>query len=576
MHFSLLAVGLRLEPVYELFKNEKLATLIHEGDRYLAQDEYDSALVCFTIASLRYEDNMDDSEKKLCIHASNMLGILYFQKSNILKAYENFLKVLKMNQNEYAGFIYNNIAGIYGYYGDSYKNIEYLDKSFAWSLEHQDWNNLIITWNNILNAYYEIDSLENIRSRIVQFGQIEIPHSAWYDYVHLVNQGMLHILEGKPEEAISDFKKTIKPMDSIWLNEQMSASSLSNIARTFLRMGEYDSAILYLKKGIKTCGSQPAVAMSLYDMLSRCYKEKGDTNHSLFYRIKHINIRDSIFNTNNLIKIKDLQSLYEIGKIEDKVQELIREKKQRNLLLGTACTVIIVILGSTLLLVKKNRILREANRHLYRKNIEAIENEESLKKLRSESEHLIQQQAEEIALYKTQIGKGKNDGIIGQTLPNPIRQTTDPHDTEEGKNRNHAEMPQSKLSHERKQEILNRIFKIMENPEWFCSPEFTLNKLAELVQTNSTYVSVAINEGLGKNFNSLLNEYRIKEACKRLLNDKDYGTFTYEAIGQSVGFKSRSNFSHTFKKYTGLTINDFKKMAMAASLQENMPGQKRT
>jgi len=50
-----------------------------------------------------------------------------------------------------------------------------------------------------------------------------------------------------------------------------------------------------------------------------------------------------------------------------------------------------------------------------------------------------------------------------------------------------------------------------------------------------------------------VNNRRIKEACRRLNDRANYDPFTIEAIGQSVGFSSRSAFSKAFKQITGLT-----------------------
>lgn len=75
------------------------------------------------------------------------------------------------------------------------------------------------------------------------------------------------------------------------------------------------------------------------------------------------------------------------------------------------------------------------------------------------------------------------------------------------------------------------------------------------------YVSQAINQEYGSNFNSLLNEYRIKEACRRLGENPDYANMTIEGIAESVGFKSRTSFGALFKSVTGLSPSAYQKMS---------------
>jgi AraC-like DNA-binding protein len=59
----------------------------------------------------------------------------------------------------------------------------------------------------------------------------------------------------------------------------------------------------------------------------------------------------------------------------------------------------------------------------------------------------------------------------------------------------------------------------------------------------------------------LLNEYRIKEACRRLNDTEHYGNITINGIASSVGFKTRTNFIAYFKRFTGLTPSEYLKIA---------------
>ena len=58
-----------------------------------------------------------------------------------------------------------------------------------------------------------------------------------------------------------------------------------------------------------------------------------------------------------------------------------------------------------------------------------------------------------------------------------------------------------------------------------------------------------------------MNEYRIREASKRLLNAEKYGSFTIQAIAEGIGFKSVANFVVAFKKNVGITPSLYQKMA---------------
>lgn len=119
----------------------------------------------------------------------------------------------------------------------------------------------------------------------------------------------------------------------------------------------------------------------------------------------------------------------------------------------------------------------------------------------------------------------------------------------------------SKLDEEEKQQILSRIISVMEDSNEIYKLDFSLNELASLTGTNYKYVSQVINESFHKNFSSLLNEFRVQEACRRMSDKEHYGQMTIEGIAESVGFGSRSNFVTYFKRVTGMTPSEYQKQA---------------
>lgn len=95
----------------------------------------------------------------------------------------------------------------------------------------------------------------------------------------------------------------------------------------------------------------------------------------------------------------------------------------------------------------------------------------------------------------------------------------------------------------------------------FCNPDFSLSMLAQAVDSNTTYVSQAINTSYNKNFRTILNEHRVKEAMKRMKDIATYGNYSIQGISESVGFKSASNFIAAFKKTTGMTPSLYQKLS---------------
>nr|WP_297787126.1 helix-turn-helix domain-containing protein [uncultured Allomuricauda sp.] len=94
--------------------------------------------------------------------------------------------------------------------------------------------------------------------------------------------------------------------------------------------------------------------------------------------------------------------------------------------------------------------------------------------------------------------------------------------------------------------------------EYYSDREISLKKVAERLDTNGNTISKVINSETGTNFNDYINQKRINLAKERLLDD-EFKHLTVEAIGTSVGFRSKSAFYSAFKKHTGQSPSAFMK-----------------
>ncbi len=89
--------------------------------------------------------------------------------------------------------------------------------------------------------------------------------------------------------------------------------------------------------------------------------------------------------------------------------------------------------------------------------------------------------------------------------------------------------------------------------------ELDEKKLAETLGIHSYILSRILNDNLGKSFSEFINEKRIDEA-KRLLSSKEHDDLTIFAVAVDSGFRSESVFYVNFKKVTGYTPKQYKKM----------------
>ncbi|HEX6426024.1 MAG TPA: helix-turn-helix transcriptional regulator [Niastella sp.] len=105
--------------------------------------------------------------------------------------------------------------------------------------------------------------------------------------------------------------------------------------------------------------------------------------------------------------------------------------------------------------------------------------------------------------------------------------------------------------------LVRKIIVLMEEDKLYQEAELTLQQVANKLQVPSYQVSQALNDGMGKTFYDVVNNYRVEDA-KRLLLDEKSRNYTILSIGFEAGFNSKTTFNTVFKKFTGQTPSEFR------------------
>lgn len=114
------------------------------------------------------------------------------------------------------------------------------------------------------------------------------------------------------------------------------------------------------------------------------------------------------------------------------------------------------------------------------------------------------------------------------------------------------------VENDRFEHLYHQIISCFQNEKPFQDPAFNKRALARLLQTNETYISRALNKNGNKNFNTLMNEYRINQVIEEF-NAKNFKKFTIEHIYVRAGFTQQSTFNRVFKEFTGKTPSEYVK-----------------
>lgn len=114
------------------------------------------------------------------------------------------------------------------------------------------------------------------------------------------------------------------------------------------------------------------------------------------------------------------------------------------------------------------------------------------------------------------------------------------------------------LSKKHKEQFLDIDLFINENKK-FLLTKYTLQNLSKDIKLGSSTLSLIINNIANKSFTDYINEKRVKQA-KNLLLDPNYSKYTITSIGLESGFNSKSTFYTVFKKHSGCTPVQFKRI----------------
>jgi len=106
-------------------------------------------------------------------------------------------------------------------------------------------------------------------------------------------------------------------------------------------------------------------------------------------------------------------------------------------------------------------------------------------------------------------------------------------------------------------QIHKMIINLLEEDKPYLKSEFSLHDLSNRLNVSRRKISYVLNDIMHKSFYGIINEYRIRDS-EELLKRDDMKQLKIEALGEMVGFQSKSSFNACFKKVTGMTPSEYR------------------
>jgi AraC-like DNA-binding protein len=114
-----------------------------------------------------------------------------------------------------------------------------------------------------------------------------------------------------------------------------------------------------------------------------------------------------------------------------------------------------------------------------------------------------------------------------------------------------------RLSPRNGQEILDKIKNHFDQNLSFLTLGYALSDLSREIKVPSYLISTLINQEFGLSFREYITNYRIVELERMIREDPKFDLLTIEAIGQKLGFRSRTSLVDAIKSRSGQTPKEF-------------------
>lgn len=517
-----------------------------------------------------YSTKMKANEKFMCAIACAYIGEVYFEKESYPQAFDFYFKGLQIcEENSFDRLsprFYKNIGNIYSVFEDNLFAMDYYKKGLAICREYNLTEMKVKILINLLGICIYESKIEEAERYLNEMEQYK-DKNRFVEYFTLMGNGMINVLNNNYSYAVTQFNSAAKYAVEQDLGPNYISSVYAELTHLYEKKETQDSVIFYAKKNYELCKANSLISMQVKSLkvLYSEYKKAGNRTMTDFYHDLYMSLSDSLSISENHNRIKNAQVTYELNKNYNKILELTYEQKAKDLQIlqqKRAMLLILICLGFFIVLLVflyiQKRKLSSAYKDLFRRNSDIIASERINKDIKNNLELKINRlESQNIELQaKIEHLQKEEKTIESVNQENQTAESIESTDNDSKQKTNNS----NKLSDEQKRSIHNKILNAMEDTSLFCDSDFSLEKLASIIGSNSKYVSQIINETYNKNFRTFLNEYRIKEASIRLSDKEKYANYTIKAIGESLGYKSQANFIDSFKKITGITPSMFQRM----------------
>lgn len=492
----------------------------HKGYLYRVQGNYDLAIRSY-LASLNYYTSVADDYQVgwLLIDIGNLY---YVQSDKLLLAKEHFEKARqlfsKLKDSQGYALAENNIGMTLLKMNKWQEALPRFVSSIESSEKIKDVDEKVLSLYYIAEAYQQGGKLDSALHYIQYSFNIcserKMTEGIAFGYEHWAS---LDTSKSNYQQAVKHYELAYEKYQE--LNDPLKSSLvLSKISALYGKMHQHDQAISFSLKAHDLAAEHDLISalQEILPLLSSFYAEKRDYQNAFLYLKEYQKLNES----NAVSNLKKIQTEYET---DIRFQEAALFKKQKELkdaqiyaqkiLIAFSVTGSIVFLILFVFILVRSRQLKKSYEMLFKHAQERVRKEKEIQEIKEIKEEIQESRKKE-----------KYAGSL--------------------------------LSEESNKLLYTSLLELMEQEKVYLNNKLTIDEVAKRLMTNRSYLSQMINDKFKTNFNNFINEYRVKEA-QRLLLENNTNNYSIEGVSISVGFNSKSTFNSAFKKFTGIRPSEF-------------------
>lgn len=531
------------------------ARLLDIGRDFGHNGHIDSAMQCYSVIVNR----LTDDPKVRCKAHDGMAEVYFFEYFDYPKALSHLKKAQKLERQ--GGFIqpltYSLLQTFYQYINNNVHDphidslvIDYGIKAFDASLDDKELIPAGVTFLNTTSSAIEmgrVSELADVASRYTHL------HHATDDSLHLIatdlyNAGLA--IERKQWSVAIDrlnlMLAHIPNGQTSYDKPRIRFMVLSNMANIYEKTGD-NTRLKDILEQLEQLSREHNIKEGLlliYEQLAKFYQKTGDRNRFMDYSLKRTELKDSLIGYQQAMQLSKAEFESELSDMELQLAQL-NHRHQMMLVTSILCGIIaLLVLGLGYFIHRRNRQLSARNQALYDKNQQLIAANKHERMTREQLEELLEQtrreQAEALAAVSQQ------ELVDNDDTEEPDEPKGEP-----------VKYKDSRLTELDKNRLQGLIQKVLDTPDVICDPDFTVMQLAALIGARQREVSQVIGERYGANFNIVVNDHRVKEACRRIQDEPRFLQNTIEAMAGEVGIRSRNTFTQAFKRVTGMNPSEY-------------------